>query len=108
MRLLRVRPQAHKDVLAAADYYFAEANLDIAFRFVAAVEDTYSRLLEHPHIGTEVKTFKPRLAGLRLWPVPTFESYLVFYLAGPDALDIVRVLHGARNLPGELGGPPTH
>lgn len=108
MTALRVRPQAHEDVRAAADYFASEANMDVAIRFVAAVEEAYTRLVQHPLIGTEVKAFQPRLVGMRYWPVAGFDSFLVFYLASPSLVVIVRVLHGARDLPGELGGQPAH
>jgi len=31
--------------------------------------------------------------------VPGFESYLVFYVPSPGVVEVVRVLHGARDLP---------
>lgn len=99
MTLLRVRPDAERDVDQAADYYAREANVDVALRFVAAVEETYLRLCQHPFSGTPVQTSSPRLADLRLAAVPGFDSYLVFHLASPDCIDVVRVLHAARDLP---------
>ncbi len=38
------------------------------------------------------------LAGLRFLPVRGFEDILIFYVVHPDALRIVRVLHGKRDL----------
>jgi plasmid stabilization system protein ParE len=40
----------------------------------------------------------PRLAGMRMIPVSGFENFLVFYHAAPRTIDIVRVLHAARNI----------
>lgn len=98
MTALRVRPEADRDADAAAEYLAIEANLDIAIQFLAALERAYLRLVEHSHVGVPVMAFEPRLSGLRFWPVPGFERYLVFYVPGPAHIDIVRVLHGARDL----------
>lgn len=98
MTRLRVRPEADRDTDRAADYYLREADLEVALQFLAAVDQAYQRLVEHPHIGASVKTFEPRLAELRFWPVPGFESYLVFYVPSPGVVEVVRVLHGARDV----------
>lgn len=99
MTKLRVRPEADRDTDLAADFYVHEANVDVALQFLAAVGLAYERLAEHPHIGTSVKAFEPRLAELRFRPVPGFESYLVFYVPSLGVVEVVRVLHGARDLP---------
>jgi len=104
--VLRVRPEADRDTDRAADFLAHEANVDVALRFLAAVEKAYRRLVDHPHIGTPVKSFEPSLAELRFWPVPGFEVYLVFYLPSPDTVEVVRVLHGARDLPSILRSAP--
>jgi toxin ParE1/3/4 len=39
-----------------------------------------------------------RLHGLRSWRMRGFESWLVFYRVTEEAVEIVRVLHGARDL----------
>lgn len=103
MTRIHVRPAAEADADLAADYYAREANIDLALRFLAAVDQAYERLREHPCLGTEVKFFRARLLGLRFWPVPGFERYLVFYLPESDLVDIVRVLHGAREVRELLG-----
>lgn len=102
MRLV-VRPLADTDTDAAADYLAREANLDVALRFLHALENAYSQLREHPLLGTEVKAFRVRLLGLRFWLVPGFERYMIFYLHTPGLVEVVRVLHGARDLGPLLG-----
>lgn len=98
MTALRIRPEADRDADEAAEYLAIEANLDIAIQFLAALERAYQRLVEHPLVGAPVRVFDPRLSGLRFWPVPGFERYLVFYVPAPAHIDVVRVLHGARDL----------
>lgn len=98
MTAVRVRPEADRDVEIAADYYAQEANLDVALRFLHAVEETFSRLGDHPCTGTLVKAFSPRLTSLRFCPVAGFDSYLVFHTASPEEVQVLRVLHAARDL----------
>jgi toxin ParE1/3/4 len=95
---LRVRPEADRDLDQAADFYAREANVDVALRFLAAFEAICARLLQHPKSGTTVKATSPRLAGLRFCVVPGFESYLVFHIPSPGCIEVVRVLHGARDI----------
>lgn len=97
MRLV-VRPLADADTDSAADYLARAANLDVALRFLSALDRAYDRLCEHPLIGAEIKAFRSRLFGLRFWPVPEFERYLIFYLPSTELVEVVRVLHGSREL----------
>lgn len=98
MTALRVRPQADQDADLAADFYVREANVDVALQFLAAVDQAYQFVAGHPHIGASVKAFETRLTNLRFWPVPGFESHLVFYVPLPGVVEVVRLLHGARDL----------
>ena len=40
----------------------------------------------------------PRYAGMRMWPVPGFTKYLIFYQIGDTEIKILRLLHGAQDL----------
>ena len=35
---------------------------------------------------------------MRMWTVPGFPKYLVFYRASADELHILRIIHGARDI----------
>lgn len=35
-----------------------------------------------------------------MWRVPGFERHLIFYRESAAAIEIIRVLHGTRDLPG--------
>jgi toxin ParE1/3/4 len=52
-----------------------------------------------PGIGERRETIQTRLSGLRLWQVEGFEKHLIFYrLVKDEGVEIVRVLHGARDI----------
>jgi toxin ParE1/3/4 len=70
-----------------------------ADRMIDRIEAAENRLGEFPQIGQA----RPEIrAGLRHWPVG---NYLILYRLDDEALTIVRVVHGARDLP-ELFGEP--
>jgi plasmid stabilization system protein ParE len=40
----------------------------------------------------------PRLQNLRSWPVAGFEVIRIYYLVDQEAIHVIRVLHGKRDL----------
>jgi toxin ParE1/3/4 len=49
-------------------------------------------------MGVRREYRRPDLQGMRMWPVLGFRNYLIFYQATEDQLEIIRVLHSARNI----------
>ena len=68
-----------------------------AVRFVDADEGAFERLSTTPEVGARRQVENPRFAGLRMWPVPGFKNYLIFYRMRPERVEVLRVLHGARD-----------
>jgi len=95
---LRVLPRADADVDEAADYYAEQESMDLALRFLDAVERAYKFIAQNPQTGSPGQYDAPQLDGVRRWPVPGFDSYLVFYRLVGEWIEIVRVLHGARDI----------
>jgi toxin ParE1/3/4 len=83
--------------------YIAEHNTRAAYRFLAKVEEAFDVLGRHPRIGS--RRFDPVVAGLRAWPVSGFESYIVLYFVTRSTVQVVRVIHAARDLEALLKGP---
>jgi len=98
---LRILPAAEADVDAAA-MYIARDNLDAALRSYDAVERTYKELAEHPTRWPRYELDHPRLARLRKRSVIGFKNHLVFYHMIGGKVEIIRVLHGARDIPNAL------
>jgi toxin ParE1/3/4 len=57
-----------------------------------------------PGIGSPQSFENPMLAGVRRWPVEGFENYLIFYRTDDEHVEIIRVLHGARDIEAVLQG----
>jgi plasmid stabilization system protein ParE len=94
------RPAAIHDLVTAFRYYAREAGLRVASRIFAEAEATFARL---PGLDTRYEPHEPLYADLRDFPVSRFRAYLVFYLPVPGAgIEVVRVLHGARDIHGIL------
>jgi len=98
VRSLRVLPRADADLDEAADYYAVEAGVDVAFRFLDAAAKAFEFVRENPAAGSPGQYRSDKLTGVRRWPVPGFKDHLVFYRFDDDAVDVVRVLHGARDI----------
>jgi len=60
-----------------------------------AVEQELDLLRVHPFLGRR-RHF--RTPGLRSWRISHFENYLLFYRPTDTFLEVVRLLHGARDL----------
>jgi toxin ParE1/3/4 len=94
---IRRRPKAREDVLAHF-VYIGQDNPSAAERFLAAVERGYARVLDFPGLGAPVLYQSPSLQGVRKWAVPDFRNYLIFYREQDYGIEVLRVLHGARDL----------
>ncbi|TAN49353.1 MAG: type II toxin-antitoxin system RelE/ParE family toxin [Methylococcaceae bacterium] len=98
---IRVRPLADIEMDAHADY-IARDNLGAALRFLDAAQAAFDQISDHPSIGSRRYAYSPLLEDLRVWAVPDFENYLVFYLERSDHVDVLRILHAARDIPAAL------
>ena len=79
--------------------YIAADNPIAADDVREAVFDTAEILGTHADLGVRPRFSARRFAGIRFLPTAPYPNYLVFYRELPDQVEILRVLHGARNLP---------
>lgn len=84
-------PRAKADLAELWDY-IADDSEARADEFVETLDRKFRTLAERPHIGRA----RDELAtDLRSFPVG---RYVLFYRPIPDGIEIVRVLHGARDV----------
>ena len=98
-----IRPNAKDDILRQFRYYLLKGALDDANNFLDAIDESIGVLRGMPEMGAPKLLKNPALAGLRSWPVKGFEDILIFYVVQPDAMRVVRVLHGKRDIRKILG-----
>jgi toxin ParE1/3/4 len=74
-----------------------EANVVAADRFCDAVEAALEVLASHPEAGP--KAGFPNAPAVRMWPLRQHPNYLIFYRVTGSSVVMLRLLHGARDLP---------
>jgi toxin ParE1/3/4 len=92
------RNAARQDLVDVAYYYIRQGSPASARRFRDQAEALFGRPADMPGLGAPYDHDHPALAGLRFLPVTRFKKYLVFYRATPGGIEVVRVLHGARDI----------
>ena len=98
MRLI-VSPAAEADVLEIWEY-IARDNPSAADGLLDRLHALFRRLMDHPELGVNAEKLAP---GLRMFPTG---NYIVFYRPTSTAIELVRVLHGARDITADLFGEP--
>jgi toxin ParE1/3/4 len=91
-------PQAWQDALEIVAYIGTD-NLEAAARFLPALEETCTQLGALPGIGSTRAFSVKALKGARMLPVTRFENYLIFYAAAGKSIQVMRILHAARDFP---------
>jgi hypothetical protein len=66
----------------------------VAFDFLAATPGA------GPHIDPPIEGFP----DLRFWPITRFRNYLVIYRPAPVGAEILRVIHGQRDMLRAISG----
>lgn len=95
-RILK-RRVAKTDLIEQADF-IAQDNLEAALRFLEAAENTFGQLARLPLVGRSRKVKSRIFANVRQFPISGFEKHLVFYRPIKGGIEVLRVLHSARDL----------
>lgn len=82
---------ARQDLLSIWEY-IADDNPTAADRVLDTLDKKMALLAEHPFLGPARPDIAPDLRYL------VSDNFVVLYRVLPDVVEIVRVLHGARNL----------
>ena len=91
MNSISLTPQAVQDLDDIWDY-IAEDSPDRATAFLQSIEEKILNLAETPHIGRA----RPELLSLlRSFPIG---KYVIFYQPIDNGIEVVRVLHGSRDI----------
>ena len=101
-RRIQKHRKAKRDVLRVF-FDIGQHDLDAAERFLNAFNSNLRRLADMHGIGAMREFADPKLARLRSLPVTGFTNYLIFYRYDDRDVQILRVIHGARDLERALG-----
>ncbi len=92
MKPYRVSEAAHGD-LDEIWFYIAQDNPDAADRIVRTLVSRFAMLAGMPEVGRRREELSARLRSLAVG------NYVIFYRPLENGVEVVRVLHGARDLP---------
>ena len=91
MRTVRVAAAAEED-LTEIWAYVAEHDATAASKLVKEIVGKFALLRDHPHMGRAQDNLLVNLGSF------TVKGYLIFYQPFDDGIEILRVLHGARDI----------
>jgi toxin ParE1/3/4 len=91
------RPQVICDLIDIATYIAAN-NLENGEQFLYAAEITFKQLGKMPKMGRSCQFPHPRLQNIRQVAVKGFRNYLIFYQVTEAGVDVLRVIHGSRDI----------
>ena len=85
------RPHAEADILEIWGY-IAEDSVVVADRWVDKLDEKFALWATQPMMGRARDELSPGIRSL------AFGRYVVFFQPLPDGIDVVRVLHGSRDI----------
>ena len=99
MATVRKREAAKRDLISQWVWYAEKADIETADGFLKAAEDTAAMLAGQPEAGYRLAVRRPELQGMRRLALPDgFEKILLFYFPVENGIELVRVVHGSRDL----------
>jgi toxin ParE1/3/4 len=93
-----LRPLAQADLDNHAYYFASNGGIVIGERFLDRARECFELLGAQPNSGWPAQMRVASLRGMRFARLRGFERIIVLYLPGADAVEILRVVHGSRNL----------
>jgi toxin ParE1/3/4 len=94
-------PEARADLSEIWDYYAGRAGRHRADKNVREIHDALRLLEDHPFAGRARDEVRPGLRSI------TARPYVIFYRMRGDVAEIVRILHGRRDLDDIFAEDPT-
>lgn len=96
MSAYRLSPPAEED-LVDIWLFISKDSVEAADKLAGEFEKVFEILAQYPEAGRERSEIAPRL---RSFPV---KRYILFYRPMPDGVEIVRVVHGSREVESIFG-----
>jgi|SRR6266852_6966491 len=88
---LRITPRATLDLIEIWNY-IADDSIENADLFIDQLDEAMRKLRRYPGMGRQREELAPRI---RSFP---YQRYVIFYRIDSKTIEIVRVLHGARDV----------
>jgi toxin ParE1/3/4 len=91
MRNVVRTPAVMRDLVAITDYIAAD-NLTAALVLYDEIDRLLTMIAQYPEMGEAVDDLSPSLRRF------TFGNYVLFYRTGDAEIELIRVLHGVRDI----------
>jgi toxin ParE1/3/4 len=98
-----LRPRVRDDLDGHAEYLMVNERLEIAAHFLDAVKDSFASLAKRPFAGAPSEHLPSSGLVSRFLQVAGFRKHLIFYRPLENGIDVLRVVHEARDLKSVLG-----
>lgn len=93
-----VRPGGWREINQQLEYLEEQAGSETAERFLDQLMASAGTLADMPRIGHLCGFRRAGLRRVRRWSVKGFPNWLIFYLPLRDGVEILHVMHGARDI----------
>jgi toxin ParE1/3/4 len=88
---------AESDIIEHAEYMGRDSRA-AAYRFLEACEKSFQLLAQFPQLGAVWPAVDQQFDKVRFRTVIDFRNYVIIYLPLNEGVEIIRVLHAARDL----------
>jgi len=99
MSLPIIRLKAARQDIVDIGVYLMGENPQAAEHFLSSLEETLASLADMPGMGA---VYRAQGHELRRFRIRHFDNYLIFYRVFDDRLELVRIIHGSRDIPNLL------
>jgi toxin ParE1/3/4 len=106
-RVVLKRPEARLDLVELYAYIGHDSSRAVD-RFLDAADKTFAKLAQSPRIGRPWLSSCVYLGDVRVWRIAGFRRYLVFYRPISNGIEVLHVLHGARDIEQSLADEDTY
>ncbi len=97
MLAVSILPLAKQDIEEIVDW-LNKKNPQAAEQFLEQLEKSFDLLAMSPFIGHLRRYENPVFKNIRMFSLKQYSSYLIFYQTSSSQLQIIRVLHGSRDI----------
>jgi toxin ParE1/3/4 len=92
------RVAAKQDLIDHFVFLGENASVEVARRFLHASNLSFQILARMPELGVQRNLQNPQYSSVRAWPIKGFERYLIFYRPLNDGIEVLRIIHGVRDI----------
>lgn len=101
-RIIHQTGLAATDLEELADHFLRHAGHAVALRFIDRAERAFNQLVATPGIGAPLGLDELPYEDIRRWHIGGFDRLMILYRPTADGIEVIRVLHTARDLPAVL------